>query len=481
MRLSWKSYVQDCVYDEWIGSQGRAREPSKFIAGHLRKLGMSHLVSRQLAADLAIKGMGVGFRVYHRDESETDQIWPFDVIPRLLCVQEWRRIEEGLKQRICALNFFLDDIYNKQAILKAGVIPKELVVASPNYLAACEGIHPPLGLWVHINGSDLIRHSDGELYVLEDNLRVPSGVSYMLENRRVTKRVFPELFENYAPMPIDDYPSVLFETLSDLTAVEHPEIVVLTPGIYNSAYFEHSYLAQQMGCELVEGSDLFVDANDRVFMKTIDGLCPVHVIYRRVDDLFLDPSVFREDSVLGVSGLVRAWAKGNVTLVNAPGSGAADDKAIFPYVPDMIRFYLDEEPKLASIPTYQCADAKERAHVLTNLENMVIKPTCSSGGHEIFLGYQASKQELKNCAERIKAHPKRFIAQPLMHLSTVPTLIHGKIEPCHVDLRPFVLSGKRIWVAPGGLTRVAMPKGSMIVNSSQGGGSKDTWVVDVEE
>ena len=393
MRFSWKNYVQASQYDEWISAHGRAREPMGEIASHLRTLGTSKLVTRQIAADLAIKGMGVSFRVYDREQGEIEQPWPFDLIPRILSLKEWLTVEVGLVQRIQALNCFIHDIYHQQHILKEKRIPKVLVESCPYYLPACQGITPPLSLWAHISGSDLIRHEDGEFYVLEDNLRVPSGVSYMLENRQVTKRVFPELFENYAPLPIDTYPALLFEMLSDLTEVDKPEIVVLTPGVYNAAYFEHSYLAEQMGCELVEGSDLYVDADDKVMMKTIQGPRQVHVIYRRIDDVFLDPLAFREDSLLGVAGLVRAWAKGKVTLVNAPGTGIADDKAIFAYVPEMIRFYLQEEPKLANTPTYVCLNEKDKKYVLNNLDKLVVKPTNASGGKGIFMGIAASAAE----------------------------------------------------------------------------------------
>ncbi len=481
LRFSWKHYVKDSHYDEWIGDNGRARPWTKEIAAYIRQLSASSLVERQIAADLVIKGMGVNFRVYHHESGDSEYLWPFDLIPRIVSSSEWFKIEEGLKQRILALNLFIQDVYNHQHILKAKKIPKSLVFSCPHYLPFCQGISPPLGIWSHISGSDLIRHDDGKFYVLEDNLRVPSGVSYMLENRLVTKRIFPELFEHYAPLPIDTYPSLLFETLSDLTPIAKPEIVVLTPGIYNSAYFEHSYLAQQMGCELVEGSDLFVDTDDRVMMKTIEGLKPVDVIYRRIDDEFLDPQVFRKDSLLGVQGLMRAWAKGNVTLVNAPGSGIGDDKAIFAYVPEMIRFYLGEEPKLANTPTYLCECQQDKRYTLSHLDSLVVKPTNASGGQGIFVGLWASQAEQKTMAEKIKANPRYFIAQPLMNLSTVPTLIQNKLEPRRVDLRPFVLSGVNMAVTAGGLTRVALPKDSFVVNSSQGGGSKDTWIIDVEK
>ena len=345
-----------------------------------------------------------------------------------------------------------------------------------------KGIKPPLGTWAHICGSDLIRDKDGTVYVLEDNLRVPSGVSYMLENRQVVKRVFPELFESAAILPVDDYPSQLYDMLSALSPRKQarPEVVVLTPGIFNSAYFEHSYLARQMGCELVEGRDLAVDSDDCVYMQTVRGWTRVDVIYRRIDDDFLDPEVFRKDSSLGVPGLMRAWAAGNVALANAPGAGVADDKLVYTYVPDMIKYYLGEDAILPNVPSWRCGEAKQLDHVLSHLEELVVKPVDGSGGYGMLMGPMSTKLERGKFADSLKSDPRSFIAQPVVTLSTVPTLVNDKLEPRHVDLRPFILSGRETHVTTGGLTRVALRKGSLVVNSSQGGGSKDTWIVDTE-
>jgi uncharacterized circularly permuted ATP-grasp superfamily protein len=354
------------------------------------------------------------------------------------------------------------------------------VLDSDNYKPQCAGMSPRYGAWAHICGSDLVRDKDGKFYVLEDNLRVPSGVSYMLENREITKRVLPELFENYSILPIDDYPSRLHSTLASLSPrnQRRPCIVVLTPGIFNSAYFEHAYLAQSMGAELVEGGDLFVSDDDCVYMRTVDGPTRVDVVYRRIDDEFLDPEAFREDSKLGVAGIMRAWKAGNVAIANAPGAGVADDKVVYAYVPDMIRYYLKEKPLLASVKTYLCMDDKERAYVLANLDKLVVKPANESGGYGLMVGPHASKAEHAKFAKLIEADPRNYIAQPTLALSTAPTYIDDIVEPRHLDLRPFILSGKETWVTPGGLTRVALTKGSLVVNSSQGGGSKDTWIVE---
>ena len=355
-----------------------------------------------------------------------------------------------------------------------------MLAKSKNFRPQCVGIDPPLGIWAHICGSDLVRDSDGGVYVLEDNLRVPSGVSYMLENRLITKRVLPELFDEYAPLPVDDYPSQLFDTLSDLcpSRDRQPEVVVLTPGIYNSAYFEHAYLAQQMGCELVEGSDLFVDRDDVVYMRTINGPQRVDVIYRRIDDEFMDPEVFNRESILGVPGLMRAWKAGNVALANAPGAGVADDKVVYAFVPDIIKYYLNEKPLLPNVPTYRCMYAEELEYVLGHLHQLVVKPANESGGYGMLMGPSSSKAEREKFARLISEDPRNYIAQPMVGISTVPTVVGKHLEARHVDLRPFILSGSKIQVTAGGLTRVALRKGSLVVNSSQGGGSKDTWIVD---
>ena len=478
MTIDWKHYSSKDTYDELLTSSGRARSGAGKVMHYLRNLSEEDLKERREAAELAMHVMGITFTVYS-EEGGIDRVWPFDIIPRIISAREWQRIEEGLIQRAQALNMFIADIYDKQKIIKDGIFPAEVLKQSVNFREQCMGIKPAHGVWAHICGSDLVRDFDGTMYVLEDNLRVPSGVSYMLENRLVMKRVFPELFEDHSILPIDGYSTRLFDMLASLSAqpTEYPSIVVLTPGIYNSAYFEHSYLAQQMGVELVCGSDLIVE-DDIVFMKTINGRSRVDVIYRRVDDLFLDPQVFNPDSMLGVPGIMNAWRKGNVAIANAPGAGVADDKVVYAYVPDMIRYYLDQDAILPNVPTYLCMDDKQREHVLANLENMVVKPANESGGYGMMVGPAASKRMHREFAALIKKNPRNYIAQPTLSLSTVPTLCDGEIEPRHVDLRPFILSGDSMHVTRGGLTRVALNKGSLVVNSSQGGGSKDTWIVE---
>ncbi len=480
MAINWRNYRVRGLYDELFRAAGRPRPAAQTLTRFLSAQGEQALSAIQAAAEVSIKEMGVTFSVYSEDEGSIDRAWPFDIIPRIIASSEWRRIEAGLKQRALALNLFIDDIYHDQRIVEDGVFPSEILANSKNFRPQCVGVSPPLGIWAHICGSDLVRDKDGTVYVLEDNLRVPSGVSYMLENRLVTKRVFPELFEDYAILPVDEYPSQLFDTLAAVSPrpADFPEVVVLTPGIYNSAYFEHSYLAQQMGCELVEGRDLEVRGDDQVYMRTIEGFARVDVVYRRIDDLFLDPEVFREDSTLGVPGLMRAWKKGNVALANAPGAGVADDKVVYAYVPQMIRFYLDEDPIIPNVPTWLCVDKTSRQHVLTHLEQVVVKPANESGGYGMLIGPASSAKERRDFARLIRRDPRNYIAQPALTLSTVPTMAGSRVEPRHVDLRPFILSSDQIQVTTGGLTRVALRKGSLVVNSSQGGGSKDTWVVD---
>jgi uncharacterized circularly permuted ATP-grasp superfamily protein len=391
----------------------------------------------------------------------------------------WEWIERGLRQRIRALNLFLDDIYHQQRIVRDGIVPGEIIRSAQGYRPQCEGLNPPSAVWCHITGTDLVRDKDGQIYVLEDNLRCPSGVSYVLENREVMKRTFPHVFEGLTVRPVYDYPSRLLAMLEDVSpgGLRNPNAVVLTPGIYNSAYFEHSFLAQQMGVELVEGSDLTV-FDGYVHMRTTKGLERVDVIYRRIDDDFLDPRAFRSDSVLGVPGLMEVYKQGRVTLVNAPGTGVADDKVVYAYVPKVIRYYLDQEPIVPNVPTWVCDDPSERSHVLANLDKLVVKPANESGGYGMLVGPHASAAERKRFAALIKADPRNYIAQPTLHLSTVPTLTDGGVAPRHVDLRPFILQGEHHYVTPGGLTRVALKAGSLVVNSSQGGGSKDTWVVE---
>ena len=406
-----------------------------------------------------------------------------DIVPRVIAASEWARIELGLKQRLAALNRFIDDVYHDRQIVADGVFPADLLTGSVNLRPECAGMSPKFGVWAHICGSDLVRDADGVVYVLEDNLRVPSGVSYLLQNRAISKRAFADLFERQSILPVDDYPDHLRRLLvslasDELRGVRQPQVVVLTPGVYNSAYFEHSFLAQQMGVPLVEGADLFVDPSNRVWMRTIDGPKPVDVIYRRIDDQFLDPEVFRKDSQLGVPGLMRAWRAGNVAIANAPGAGVADDKVVYAWAPDFIRYYLNEEPLLPNVPTYRCLYADELAHVVEHAHELVMKPANESGGYGLTIGSMATPAQLESAIAAIQADPRNWVAQPILKLSTAPTLCAGELAPRHVDLRPFVLSGRDTYVTMGGLTRVALVDGSLVVNSSQGGGSKDTWVVE---
>lgn len=404
-------------------------------------------------------------------------------MPRIIPANEWRKTEAGLKQRVQALNLFIDDIYHKQNVVKDKVLPAEVLAQSANFRPQCVGINPPHGVWAHICGSDLVRGGDGTLYVLEDNLRIPSGVSYMLENRNVTKRVLPELFASGKILPVDDYVAQLYDMLAAMSPRpgDDPQVVVLTPGIYNSAYFEHAYLAQQMGVELVQGSDLLVDEDDLVYMRTVEGLRRVDVIYRRVDDEFLDPEAFNPDSMLGVPGLMRAWRAGKVALANAPGAGVADDKVVYAFVPELIRYYLDQEPLLPNVPSYLCMFEDDRKYVLDHLDELVVKPANESGGYGMLIGPRSTKETRDEFARLIKENPRNYMAQPTLALSTTPTLANGLPQPRHVDLRPFILSGPEIHVTTGGLTRVALVEGSLVVNSSQGGGSKDTWIVETDE
>jgi uncharacterized circularly permuted ATP-grasp superfamily protein len=479
MEQAWADYACEGFYDELMEGPSRARTGCEALAADIDALGPDELAARQLAAEASIKEMGITFTVYSEEGGMIDRSWPFDVIPRVIPEPEWRRVEAGLKQRVQALNLFIDDLYHDQRIIKEKVFPKEVLAKSVNFRPQCVGVDPPLGIWAHICGSDLVRDKDGTIYVLEDNLRVPSGVSYMLENRLVTKRVLPELFEHYAPLPVDDYPSQLFDTLAALSPrpAEYPEVVVLTPGIYNSAYFEHSYLAQQMGAELVEGRDLFVDDDDCCYMRTVDGPARVDVIYRRIDDLFLDPEAFHPDSILGVPGLLRAWKAGNVALANAPGAGVADDKVVYAFVPEIIKYYLDQDPIIPNVPTYRCMEADALTYVLEHIAELVVKPANESGGYGMLVGPAATQAERNKFVQLVKKDPRNYIAQPTLTISTVPTVIRKALEPRHVDLRPFILSADRQSVTMGGLTRVALRKGSLVVNSSQGGGSKDTWII----
>ena len=472
--------------DELLTATGEPRPVAAALMELIESQGVAALIERQQAAELDILTMGITFTVYS-DGENIDRAWPFDIIPRVIPGQEWDRISRGLSQRLVALNRFIDDIYNDQRVIADGVFPAELLDASANFRPQCRGVRPKHGVWAHISGTDLVRDDDGVMYVLEDNLRVPSGVSYVIENRAVTKRAFSELFKQQQIRPVDGYTDELQRLLISLApdGVIAPQIAVLTPGVFNSAYFEHSFLAQRMGAELVEGVDLVVGDDDCVYMKTIAGLERVHVIYRRIDDLFLDPEAFRPDSALGVAGLMRAWKAGNVGMANAPGAGVADDKVVYAWVPDLIRYYLGEEPLLPNVPTYRTMYDDERRFVIDNIGDLVVKPANESGGYGIVIGNRATRDQLDEAIAAIDADPRNWVAQPILSLSTVPTLVaspdtpNGRaIEPRHVDLRPFVLTGATSYVTPGGLTRVALPEGSLVVNSSQGGGSKDTWIVD---
>ena len=451
------------------------------VMDYLTRLG-DELVDRQEAAELAIASMGISFTVYS-EKGNIDRAWPFDVIPRVIENQEWERVTQGLVQRLRALNMFIDDLYDEAKVLDDGIVPPDIILGSPNYRPECIGIRPPQGTWAHISGSDLVRGGDGVFRVLEDNLRVPSGVDYMLENRQISKRVFADAFRSLDIQPVDSYPTRLQEMLASLTPRpgELPVVAVLTPGIYNSAYFEHAFLASQMGALLVEGSDLVVGDDDVCRVRTVGGLVRVDVIYRRVDDLFLDPEVFHKDSMLGVPGLMRAWRRGNVAIANAPGAGVADDKVVYAFVPDLIRYYLSEEPTLESVPTYVCMKDDDRRYVLDHLSELVVKPANESGGYGIFIGTHATADQTEEIRAAVDAEPRNWIAQPILQLSTAPTLCDGIPAARHIDLRPFILSGDRPYVTRGGLTRVALREGSLVVNSSQGGGSKDTWIINADD
>jgi uncharacterized circularly permuted ATP-grasp superfamily protein len=475
--VQFEQYDPEAFYDELFLSKGQPRPDAKLLIERINSLPMKELQQRQKAAQNALFRIGVTFNVYS-DSQGTERIFPFDIIPRIVSAHEWTRLDRGLKQRIHALNLFLSDIYGEQKIIQDGIIPAELIHSASGFMKPCIGLQPPQNIWCHITGTDLVRDRDGQWYVLEDNLRTPSGVSYVLENRRVMRLTFPQVFSTMAIQPVDDYPSYLLDTLLNLapTGLPDPTVVVLTPGIYNSAYFEHSFLAQQMGVELVEGRDLVV-VDGYVKMHTTKGLQRVDVIYRRIDDDFLDPQTFRPDSLLGVPGLMEVYRAGRVAIANAPGTGVADDKVIYAYVPQMIQYYLGEEQIIPNVPTYLCWEAEQQAYVLDNLDKLVVKSANESGGYGMLVGSQSTQAEREDFASRIKAAPRNYIAQPTLCLSRMPTLIGDQFEGCHVDLRPYILYGKEIYINPGGLTRVALRKGSLVVNSSQGGGSKDTWVV----
>lgn len=471
----FQCYLTDDYFDEMFDAEHVTRPHYELVRKRVEELGREEILRRQLSAERALLAMGITFNVYG-DEQGQERIFPFDIYPRVIEGREWDAVEAGLQQRITALNLFIDDVYNDQKIIKDGVVPRELIESCPEFCKPVMGLKPPRGIWCHITGSDLIRDRDGQFYVLEDNLRCPSGVSYVLINREIMKRTFPVIFEKLGVRPVYDYPNNLKEMLRFIGVAENPACVVLTPGIYNSAYFEHSFLAQQMGIELVQGSDLVVDGG-RVMMRTTRGLERVDVIYRRIGDDFLDPQAFRPESVIGVPGLFDAYRRGNVALVNAPGTGVADDKVIYAYVPEIIRYYLKEEPKLNNVPTFKCWDKKEREHVLANIATMVVKEANNAGGYGMLVGPHASVAEHERFRGLIQANPRNYIAQPTVQFSRVPTIIGDRMEGRHVDLRPYILYGEKIVVMPGGLCRVALRKGSLVVNSSQGGGSKDCWVM----
>lgn len=462
-------------YDEMMLKAGACRDQYQAFNEMLNSISPSKLAELQQATDKAQVAMGMTFNVYH-DNKGIEKILPLDIVPRIISGQEWDRVEQGLIQRTHALNLFIQDIYNDRKILKDKIVPEDLIFSSGNYLEPCTGLTPPKGIWCHITGSDLVRNNDGQFYVLEDNLRCPSGVSYMLENREILKRVFPSLFNNLHVRHVSDYPSKLLKVLQHLSGKEKPSLGLLTPGIHNSAYFEHSYLAQLMGIELVVGQDLVAE-NGHVSLKTTRGLKPVDVLYRRIDDTFLDPIAFNPASLLGTKGLFEAYKKGNLGLANAPGTGVADDKAVYAYVPRIIKYYLNEEPILSNVKTYICAEKSDRDYVLEHIEDLVVKETNAAGGYGMLIGPKATKAEHAKFRELVKNNPRNYIAQPTLSLSTVPTLVDENMEPRHVDLRPYILYGEEIEVVPGALTRVALKKGSLVVNSSQGGGSKDTWVL----
>jgi uncharacterized circularly permuted ATP-grasp superfamily protein len=476
-KASLKNYLLDHAYDEMFAGPDQLHSHCELLLQHFASLPSDELQRRKQAADLSFLNQGITFTVYGREEG-TEKIFPYDLLPRLITAAEWAKVEQGLTQRITALNLFLRDIYNEGRILNDGVVPREVVYSCKQYRRQMMGLQVPRNVYIAVCGTDLIRLENGEFVVLEDNLRVPSGVSYMLTNRRVMKRIFPQLFRSYNVRPIEQYTQLLLGTLRSLAPEGRPEpnIVLLSPGVFNSAYYEHAYLARQMGIELVEGRDL-VTHDNIVYMRTTSGLRRVDVIYRRVDDDFIDPLAFRPDSILGVAGLFNAYRAGNVTLANAFGTGVADDKALYAYVPDIIKYYLGEDAVLKNVETYLLTRQKERQHVLSNLDKLVVKAVGESGGYGMLIGPQSTAEQREEFARKIEADPRNYIAQPTILFSRAPCLVDGAFEPRHVDLRPYVLYGDRVTVVPGGLTRVALQRGSLVVNSSQGGGSKDTWVL----
>lgn len=475
--MHFDTYNPEHFYDEFFLETGKPRPEVEQLIKRINSFAKSELGNQRRAANAAFKQMGITFGVYG-DNKGLEKIFPFDIVPRIINARDWDLIERGVKQRVHALNMFIHDIYNDKKILKDGILSKELILSSVAYRKECEGLTPPKDIWCHVSGIDLVRDHDGQFYVLEDNLRCPSGVSYVLGNRRVMKQTLPTAFETLPIRPVDDYAGRLAETIRNLIpdSILNPNIGILTPGIYNSAYFEHSFLAQQMGEELVEGRDLVV-MDDFVYMRTTKGFERIHAIYRRIDDEFLDPTVFNPDSLLGVPGIMGAYRKGKVALANAPGAGIADDKAVYSFVPKIIKYYTGEDAILQNVPTYVCGDEQQRQHVINNIENFVVKTAHGSGGYGMLIGPFSTKKEQKDMIDNILREPRNYIGQPVIQLSRVPVMVKDHFEGRHVDLRPFVLYGKDIYVLPGGLTRVALKKDSLVVNSSQGGGSKDTWVL----
>ena len=475
----FENYPINAKFWDEMNTEGSVRQHYAAVAKGISQLDVHDLRRKEQLAQELFMNQGITFTVYFENEG-IERIFPFDIIPRIVVASDWAHIEAGIKQRLKALNLFLNDIYHDQNIVKEGIMPADLIISCPHYTREVFGVNVPHDIYVHISGIDLIRDADGTYYVLEDNLRTPSGVSYMLENREITKRLFPDLLSESKVRQVSQYPLLLHNILLSIAPrqLANPNIVLLTPGVFNSAYYEHTFLARYMGVELVEGRDLFVK-DHKVFMKTTRGPRQVDVIYRRLDDEFLDPLVFNPSSLLGVPGLMSAYRKGNVAIVNAVGNGVADDKAIYAYVPDMIKFYLNEEPILANVPTYRLQDPSVREHVFRNMDKMVVKLTNESGGYGMLMGNKATEKEMDDMKEAILKDPRSFIAQPIISLSTVPCLIDGKLQPRHIDLRPYALFGPNgIEIVPGGLTRVALKEGSLVVNSSQGGGSKDTWILE---
>ena len=475
--LNFDGYETGSFFDEMFDSSGSPRPGTRLLVDKIQSLEPEELLTRQAAAEKVFFDLGITFSVYGHEQG-TEKIFPFDIIPRIIEARDWEHLEKGLKQRIHALNLFLDDIYHDQKIVKDNIVPRDIIETSAGYFSACQKFDPPRGIWNHITGTDLVRDDSGRFMVLEDNLRSPSGVSYVLANRQVLKKTFPQVFVESGVRSVDNYPSLLLDMLYSIApaGLGRPSVALLTPGIYNSAYFEHSFLAQQTGIALVEGQDLVVHEG-YVHARTTKGLVRVDVIYRRIGEDFLDPRVFRQDSLLGVPGIMEVYKKGRVALANAPGTGVADDKAVYAYVPEIIRYYLNEDPIIPNVPTYICRDKKQLGHVLENMDKLVVKAANESGGYGMLIGPASTRAQQEEFAGKIRQDPRNYIAQPTISLSRCPVIVDDHFEGRHVDLRPYILYGEDIQVVPGGLTRVALTRGSLVVNSSQGGGSKDTWVL----